>query len=83
MSPFSAASLALALQGLKSNAVGDCPFTFTTDKTVASPYEQTVPASIRQRLGGEEGQSLTCTAASTSGTISRSSCGGTEEQTVA
>lgn len=58
VSPYSAASLALALQGLTDNAEEDCPFTFWTDKTVASPYKQTVPASIRQRLGGEEGSIL-------------------------
>ena len=60
--PFSVAQSAQAcantLAGLKSNAVGTCPFNFTTDVTTASSYKQTVPASIRSRLGGSEGSVL-------------------------
>lgn len=58
VAPFTAASLSATLSGLVSNAMEACPFTFTTDKSVASPYVQTVPASLRQRLGGEEGSVL-------------------------
>lgn len=43
------------LAALKSNAVEDCPFTFWTDVETVSSYKQTVPASIRSRLGGVEG----------------------------
>lgn len=43
------------LQGLKTNAAETCPFTFWTDITTVSSYQQTIPASIRSRLGGIEG----------------------------
>lgn len=60
--PFSVAQSAQAcantLAALKSNAVGSCPFSFSTDVTTASSYKQTVPASIRSRLGGSEGSVL-------------------------
>lgn len=51
----SASACAQALAGLKSNATSDCPFTFETDVTTVAPYKQTVPSSIRSRLGGVEG----------------------------
>ena len=47
-----------ALQALKTNAVESCPFTFWTDVTTVSSYQQTVPASIRSRLGGVDGSIL-------------------------
>lgn len=60
--PFSIAADADAcantLAGLKSNAAEDCPFTFSTDVTTISSYNQTIPASIRSRLGGVEGSVL-------------------------
>ena len=46
------------LQGLKTNAVEMCPFTFWTDVDTVASYSQKVPASIRQRLGGIEGSML-------------------------
>lgn len=46
------------LQGLKTNAVETCPFTFWTDVTTNAGYTQAVPASIRERLGGIEGSVL-------------------------
>lgn len=52
--PFSASSCAEALQGLKTHAAEECPFEFWTDKEIASPYTQKKPASLRQRLGGDE-----------------------------
>ena len=54
----SSSACASALAGLKSNAVGSCPFMFWTDVTTVSSYTQTVPASIRSRLGGVEGSVL-------------------------
>ena len=48
----------LALQGLKTNAVESCPFTFSTDVTTVASYKQTTPASIKSRLGGVEGSVL-------------------------
>ena len=47
-----------ALQGLKTNAVETCPFTFWTDVDTVASYSQSAPASIRQRLGGVEGSIL-------------------------
>lgn len=38
-----------------SEAVENCPFTFTTDVTTVASYKQTIPASIRSRMGGVEG----------------------------
>lgn len=47
-----------SLQGLKSNAVETCPFTFWTDVTTVASYDQKVPETIRSRLGGVEGSVL-------------------------
>lgn len=54
----SAHACADTLAALKTNAVESCPFTFTTDVTTISSYTQTIPASIRSRLGGVEGSVL-------------------------
>lgn len=54
----STAACANALQGLKTNAVEACPFTFWTDVQTIASYNQAVPASIRSRLGGVEGSIL-------------------------
>ncbi len=54
----STAACADALQGLKTNAVEECPFTFWTDVHTIASYNQAVPASIRSRLGGVEGSIL-------------------------
>ena len=51
----SQSACAETLQGLKDNSAEDNPFTFWTDVTTIAPYNQTIPASIRQRLGGIEG----------------------------
>ena len=60
--PFSVTAASTAcnttLQGLKTNAVEMCPFTFWTDVDTVASYSQKVPASIRQRLGGVEGSVL-------------------------
>ena len=60
--PFSVTASALACQEtldeLVNNAVETCPFTFTTDVTTVASYNQTVPSSIRSRLGGVEGSVL-------------------------
>ena len=52
------AACANTLAALKSNAVGTCPFHFSTDVVTYSSYKQTVPASIRNRIGGSEGSVL-------------------------
>ena len=46
------------LQALKSNSVGTNPFTFWTDVTTVASYQQSVPASLKSRLGGVEGSVL-------------------------
>lgn len=60
--PFSVTASASAcntvLQTLKSNAVENCPFTFWTDVNTVASYQQTIPATIRQRLGGVAGSVL-------------------------
>ena len=56
--PFSADSVALALSGLKSNAVVPCPFNFWTDKATSANFTVPTPASIRSRLGGVSGSIL-------------------------
>lgn len=53
--PFDADSLYSTFVGFKQHAAEVCPFDFWTDKTGNAPYTQTYPASIRARLGGEEG----------------------------
>ena len=56
--PFTASGCSAALQGLKTYAVGDCPFTFWTDKTLANTFTVDTPASLRSLLGGTEGSVL-------------------------
>ena len=58
VAPFTAASCAAALQGLKTNSVGTNPFTFSTDKNVNSPYTVKTPSSLRGLLGGQENSIL-------------------------
>lgn len=56
--PFSADIVALAIAGLKTNAVVDCPFDFWTDKSTSGKFSVPTPASIRSRLGGVDGSIL-------------------------
>lgn len=56
--PFTAASCALALQGIKDNSVMPNPFTFWTDKVVLSTFTLDVPASARALLAGQQGSIL-------------------------
>ena len=58
VSPFTAASCALALQGIKDNSVMPNPFTFWTDKVVSSTFTLDVPASARALLAGQQGSIL-------------------------
>lgn len=58
VSPFEAASLGLALQGLKGNSVPECPFTLETDKSASSTFTLSKPASLWSLLGGTEGSIL-------------------------
>ena len=56
--PFSASSPADAMLELSSHCVGDMPFNFATDKAGSGIYTQSVPASARNRLAGEDGSIL-------------------------
>lgn len=56
--PFTAASCADAMASIVPNAVADCPFVFTTDKTTGGDLSVTVPKSIWGILGGTEGSIL-------------------------
>lgn len=56
--PFSAASCADAVRNLSVNAATDCPFSFSTDKTVAGSLTVDVPKSIWGIMGGSAGSIL-------------------------
>lgn len=56
--PFTAESAADAMAALNSAAVVDCPFTFSTDKSVAAKLSSAVPKAIWKLLGGSEGSIL-------------------------
>lgn len=58
VSPFSAASLANALTGFKTNAAEACPFTLSADFISTSSYAVPLPVSIRSYLGGTRGSIL-------------------------
>lgn len=56
--PFTAMNIADCLTNLKSKAAESCPFDFYSDKSTVATYSQSVPASIRERLGGVQGSVL-------------------------
>lgn len=56
--PFTATSCADAISKISANAIGTCPFTFWTDKSVTANFTNSVPKSIRSLLGGSEGSIL-------------------------
>jgi phage minor structural protein len=56
--PFTAASCADAVRNLSVNAATDCPFSFSTDKTVAGSLTVDVPKSIWGIMGGSAGSIL-------------------------
>lgn len=56
--PFSATSCSDAVSKIVTNSMTANPFTFTTDKTVATAFAITVPRSVRSLLGGQEGSLL-------------------------
>lgn len=58
VNPFSGTSCADAFSKISTNCMVVNPFTFTTDKTVATAYNLTVPRSVRSLLGGSEGSLL-------------------------
>lgn len=56
--PFSANGIALAMQGLNTNSVGNNPFTFWTNKTSTGKFDLSSPRTLRSLLAGEEGSLL-------------------------
>ncbi len=56
--PFAADSCAGALNNLKAYTVGDCPFTFWTDKDTKGNFEVKMPETLRSKLAGSEGSIL-------------------------
>lgn len=58
VAPFTASGAVATFQGFKDNALEECPFTFETDINGTATYTQTVPESIRARLGGQQGSVL-------------------------
>lgn len=58
VSPFSASGCRAALAGLKGGATTDCPFEFWTDVESGAAFHLTVPASVRNALGGMDGSVL-------------------------
>jgi len=56
--PFTASNAAGAMAGLSTYSLETNPFTFWTDKTTTADYTQTIPESIRSRLGGSTGSIL-------------------------
>ena len=58
VNPFSANSTALALDGLKTNAAVNNPFSFATDVQGTSTFSVSVPTAARSCLGGVEGSIL-------------------------
>ena len=56
--PFTAGSVAAALQGISEHSVNGNPFTFWTDKTTTANFESTVPRMARAMLGGQENSIL-------------------------
>lgn len=58
VSPFSVGGCAGAVQGLKSHAASDCPFSVWTDVASSAMFTVSVPASFRNCLGGMDGSVL-------------------------
>ena len=58
VSPFSVTGCVGAMQGLKSHAASDCPFSVWTDVASSAMFTVSVPASFRNCLGGMDGSVL-------------------------
>lgn len=56
--PFTAGSVAAALQGIKQKSINTNPFEFWTDKTTTGEYTVSTPRNARAMLGGEENSIL-------------------------
>lgn len=58
VAPFTASSLPMALECFKANAVVECPFTFSTDKTTEGNFAVAAPLAIWSLFGGRAGSIL-------------------------
>ena len=58
LQPFSATSITDLFNQMPAQSVNACPFTFWTDKLVATPFTLTKPAAIRAILAGQQGSIL-------------------------
>lgn len=58
VNPYSANSVADALNGIKKNAANDCPFNFSATKTGTGGFNVDEPTSARAILGGSAGSVL-------------------------
>ena len=56
--PFTAKNAIKAMSGLKSHALVDCPFSFSTDKSTVAQFTAAVPAAIWTLFGGVSGSIL-------------------------
>lgn len=56
--PFTASGITAALAGLKSHAMTNCPFTFSTTRTTTANFSVNVPSSIWSLMGGQRGSLL-------------------------
>lgn len=56
--PYTAASCALALNGIVTNSVSTNPFTFWTDKAVTTTFKLETPTSAKAILVGQQGSIL-------------------------
>lgn len=56
--PYTATSLTNALTDLPAACIPSCPFTFTTTRSVASPFKVSAPSTLWQLLGGQAGSFL-------------------------
>lgn len=56
--PFTAPTIGSALAGLGTYSAETNPFAFWTDKGTAAQYDQTIPKSCRECIGGSEGSLL-------------------------
>ncbi|MCD8372955.1 MAG: phage tail protein [Clostridia bacterium] len=58
VAPFTASDISSTFINMKEACAVDCPFTFSTNKTVTSDFELTVPSSMRSLLAGSTGSIL-------------------------
>lgn len=58
VAPFTANGVTATFKGFKDNALEACPFSFVSNINGNATYTQSIPESIRARLGGQQGSVL-------------------------